>query len=65
MDDSEYVNLTSYHNIVVVCPYHHVLLHHHHPPLSFDRERLTFVTDDLSSEIPVVTRLIPHLEFDE
>ncbi len=65
LDDSEYVNLTSYHNIVVVCPYHHGLLHHHHPPLSFDRAQLAFVTDDRSIEIRVVTRRSPHLEFDE
>lgn len=61
LDESEYVNLTSYHNVLVVCPYHHMLIHHHEPPLQFDEEHLVFRADDGSVEIPILVRHEPHL----
>lgn len=60
LEESEYQNLTSYHNVIVVCPYHHILLHHRDPPLEFDSENFRFVADD--KVIPLVHRHPPHLE---
>ncbi len=61
VDDSEYQNLTSYHNVVVVCPYHHRLLHHHHPPFEFDPEEMLFY-DDEATIVEIRVRHRPHLE---
>lgn len=62
LDDSEYVNLTSYHNVIVVCPFHHRLVHHHELPFEFNRQSFSFVTSDRSLSVPVVVRHSPHLE---
>ncbi|WP_419942953.1 winged helix-turn-helix domain-containing protein [Candidatus Palauibacter sp.] len=62
LSDSEYANLTSWHNVVVVCPYHHMLIHHHDPPLEFGRDELAFRTGDGGTVLKIVRRLAPHLE---
>lgn len=62
LSDSEYVNLTSWHNVVVVCPYHHMLIHHHDPPFEFVRDELAFSTADGGTVLKIVRRLEPHLE---
>lgn len=62
LSDSEYANLTSWHNIVVVCPYHHMLIHHHDPPLEFVRNELAFRTADGGAALKIVRRLESHLE---
>ncbi len=61
LEDSEYQNLTSYHNVLVVCPYHHRLLHHFEEPFTFDRRDMTFRADD-GTTLPVRVRHQPHLE---
>jgi hypothetical protein len=61
MAETEYQNLTSYHNVIVVCPYHHRLIHHHVPVLIFDRRALRFVTDDGMATATVRLRHDPHL----
>ncbi|WP_419167692.1 winged helix-turn-helix domain-containing protein [Candidatus Palauibacter sp.] len=62
LSDSEYANLTSWHNIVVVCPYHHMLIHHHDPTIEFVQEELVFRTADGTTELPIVRRLPSHLK---
>ena len=61
LSDSEYANLTSWHNVVVVCPYHHMLIHHHRPRLEFVRDELAFRTADGRTALKIVRRLKPHL----
>lgn len=63
MDDSEYINLTSYHNVLVLCPYHHRLVHHHDPPFEFDWDNLQFAAGG-EFVLPVINRHAPHLEVD-
>ena len=62
LSDSEYVNLTSWHNVIVVCPYHHMLIHRHHPPIEFVRGELVFRTADGATAFPIVERVESHLE---
>ncbi len=62
LSDSEYANLTSWHNIIVVCSYHHMLIHHHDPPFEFVRDEFAFRTADGGIALKIVRRLEPHLE---
>ena len=61
LDDSEYQNLTSYHNVIVVCAYHHRLLHHSRLAYEFDRESLCFIAEDGSDGLVLFVH-DPHLE---
>jgi hypothetical protein len=61
MPETEYQNLTSYHNVIVVCPYHHRLIHHHVPVVRFDRDTLKFVTEKGKTIAEVTLRRDPHL----
>ncbi len=61
VEDTEYQNLTSYHNVIVICPYHHRLLHHHVPSFVFDRDDMCFWVEDGSDLIPIAIRHEPHL----
>ena len=61
LDEDEYENLTSYHNVVVVCPYHHRLLHHRVPSFEFHPERLSFVDED-GEEMHLEKRKGRHLK---
>ncbi len=62
LSDSEYANLTSWHNVIVVYSYHHMLIHHHDPPFEFVRDEFAFRTADGGTALKIVRRLEPHLE---
>jgi hypothetical protein len=42
LDDSAYADVTSHHNLIVVCAHHHRVIHNHLPQLVFSRETLRF-----------------------
>lgn len=62
LNDSEYVNLTSYHNVIVVCAYHHRLLHHYQADFQFFPDDLCFLSADGDLILEVVHHSDGHLK---
>lgn len=53
--NEEYV-IDQYNNVICCCAHHHRLLHHYRSPIVFNKEKLTFKSEDGSLTLPIHLR---------